>query len=333
MIVARERAARPGADEAEGAEGAARAAAADGAAEPQFDPSCPFCPGNETDTPPEVLRLPAGAERWRVRVVPNRYPALARLQDVPGGAPAFADSRTAVGPHEVVIESPDHSRRFHDLTPDELFDVLGAYRARFAAAAAAPGVRHVIIFRNQGPLASATLVHPHSQLVGLPVVPPRTADALSRSLAFRADEGRSLTAALADEERESGSRIVYESESFTAFVPWAPSFDFEMWIVPRRTPPRFDRATDELLRGLADAMRRCLRALAAGLGDPDYNLILQTPPLLAGADEALPWYVQIIPRTARTAGFEIGSGVRIVTVSPDAAAERLRGALIDVARS
>jgi len=300
--------------------------------EPEYDPDCPFCPGNESETPPEILRLPEGGEEWRVRVVPNKYPALARGEAAGRPLGSGEEAQLAVGPHEVIIESPYHNRRFQDLTDSELFDALRTYRRRFAAAAAQPSVQHVILFRNQGPRANATLAHPHAQLLGLPVVPPLVEAVMRRSLAFRAETRQTLIGALAEGESSAGTRLLHESDRFLAFVPEAASFDFEVWIVPRRTPPRFDRTSDELVAELGRIVRACVAALDLAAGEPDYNLILQTPPLLLEADEALPWYVQIIPRTAGTAGFEIGAGIRILTVSPETAAERLRAGLNEVAR-
>ena len=321
VIVAPARGARPGASPAR-----------ERPPQPEHDPNCPFCPGNEEDTPPEILRVPAGAEAWRVRVIPNKYPALVSGADA-GRTSTDDDERlAAVGPHEVIIESERHNRRFQELTDPELLDVLRAYRSRFAAATAQRSVRHVMLFRNQGPMANATLAHPHAQLVGLPVVPPLVEDALRRSRAFRAETGRSLLAALAEEERRVGARVVLEGERFLVFVPEAASFDLEMWIVAKESPPRFDRAGDELLAELGRTVRACVAALEAAADGPDYNLILQAPPLLPGADEALPWYVQVIPRTAGMAGFEIGAGIRILTVTPETAAGRLRRALAEVAR-
>lgn len=320
VIVAPGRGRRPGAT-----------VAPEQSARPERDPSCPFCPGNEQETPPEILRVSADDEPWRLRVIPNKYPAVAEpltpdvtsLEEEPGVP--------AEGIHEVIIESPNHAARFHRLDDRALLEVWRAYRSRFAAAAANLMVRHVMLFRNEGHRAGATLAHPHAQIVALPLAPPRAQAALQRSRRHIAEQGESLLLAQAELELNEGLRLVEEGRNLIAFVPFAPSFDYEVWVVPKATPPRFDRVGDDLLEEAARTVRRCLGALAAALDEPDYNLILQTPPLVPAAEEALPWYVRIIPRTSGTAGFEIGAGIRILTVTPEAAAERLREASATVA--
>lgn len=293
---------------------------------PERDLSCPFCPGNEDETPPEIVRVPAGDEPWRLRVIPNKYPAVAGPVK-PGATPRSKGlGALATGAHEVIIETPNHAARFHRLDDRTVVEVWRAYRSRFAAVAENPLVRHIILFRNQGPLANATLDHPHAQLVGLPFAPPQAQVALQRSLRHKAEAGRPLLLVQVELELNERSRIVEEGRDLLAYVPYAPSFDYEMWVVPKAMPPRFDRVGDGMLEEIARLVNRCLRALAGALGEPDYNLILQTPPLFPGAEETLPWYARIIPRTSGTAGFEIGAGIRILTVSPEAAAQRLRGA-------
>jgi UDPglucose--hexose-1-phosphate uridylyltransferase len=316
VIVAPVRGARPG----------ARPARAP-ATTPHWDPSCPFCPGNEDQTPPEIVRFPAGDQPWRLRVIPNKYPAVAAPVNLDASPEPEELGRIAAGVHEVIIETPDHAARFHRLDSGTLMEVWRAYRSRFAAAVENPLVRQVILFRNQGPLANATLEHPHAQLVGLPFAAPQTEAALEHSLRHRAEETRPLLLAQAELELEAGTRLVGEGRDLLAYVPYAPSFDYEIWVVPRAMPPRFDRVGDALLEETARLVGRCLRALAAALGEPDYNLILQAPPLVAEAEEVLPWYGRIIPRISGTAGFEIGAGIRILTVDPETAAMRLRDAL------
>jgi UDPglucose--hexose-1-phosphate uridylyltransferase len=301
-----------------------------------FDPGCPFCPGNEAQTTEELLRIPEGeaadAPGWRVRVVGNKYPVL--LEEMPAQACEPGTSgqvEPAVGRHEVIVETPIHDADLASLSSEEIFEVLRAARDRFAAAVADPRVQHVVIFRNQGRLAHASLTHPHSQLVGLPFVPPLVAQVLERARAHATAHGAVLLLEMAEAEVEDGARLIEATERLATFVPFAAAHDHEIWIVPRQLPPRFDRADDQGLRGLGDALRRASRALAAALGDPDYNLILHTAPLRGANEELLPWYLQMIPRYAVSAGFEMGIGVRILTTAPEAAAETLRSALGKVA--
>jgi UDPglucose--hexose-1-phosphate uridylyltransferase len=297
---------------------------------PEHDPACIFCPGNEEQTATELARLPdVAAGAWRVRVVANKYPAL--VEGVPQAAPVAPDelrpAESALGRHEVIVETPLHYRAFREMEDDELYLVLSAYRARFAAAAADERVRHVILFKNQGSLASATLEHPHSQLAALAFVPALVARRVERAREYRRRTGGSLLLDYVQRELADGVRFVARSGRFVALTPFAPSHAHEVWIVPARPLPRFDLAADGLLLELSRCLRLALTAVARALDDPDYNFILHTPPLAPEAESAWPFYGQIIPRRVRAAGFELGVGVQIVTTPPEESAAQLRRAL------
>lgn len=267
-----------------------------------------------------------------MRVVGNKYPALLEATRVEAeDLGVLGRVEPAVGRHEVIVETPTHDTELARLGSDEVLEVLQACRERFAAAAADPRIQHVVIFRNQGRLARASLAHPHSQLAALPFVPPLVADVLERSHRHATATGSVLLLELADAEVEDGARLVEVTERLAVFVPFAAAHDHEIWIVPRYLPPRFDGVDDQWLRELGDALRRASRVLAVALGGPDYNCILHTPPLRSAAEELLPWHVRIIPRHSVSAGFEMGIGVRILTTSPETAAERLRSVLGEVA--
>ncbi len=306
---------------------------------PPFDPSCPFCPGNEDMTPPELSRYPATpavGPGWRVRVVPNKYPAFGPLagEAAPGspeecGPLEHADP--AVGRHEVIIETPAHDRDLTGLSADEMLEVMRTYRARYAAAAADEQVRHILIFRNYGRMANASLEHPHSQFVGLPFVPPKVGGKLERSRRYRESRGRVLALDMVETEVRRERRLIETSDALATFVPYAPNHDFEVWIAPRAAAVPFERSDDATLAQLGRALQRALSAQDAALGNPDYNFLLHTPPLAADAPGQLPWYVQIVPRVTVTAGFELGLGVHILITTPEEAATRLRAGLSKVA--
>jgi UDPglucose--hexose-1-phosphate uridylyltransferase len=295
---------------------------------PRYDPACPFCPGNEEQSATEVYRYPKGDDAmgpgWTLRVVQNKYPALADL-----GGPAAEEagryrfSEPALGRHEVIIEHPRHDKLLTDFDDGELLRVMQVYRDRFASAAADPRIRHVVIFRNQGKLANATIVHPHAQLAALSFVPSHVKRVLERSLEHRGAGGHALLFDIVQEEVDQGDRLIHATKRFAAFVPYAPAHDFEIWVAPRFVPPRFDSVDDETLLEFGLALRAALESLQTALAGPDYNYVLHTPPLL-GTESALPWYVQIIPRRTLAAGFELGVGVQIVVTAPEHAAARLR---------
>ncbi len=318
MIVAPGRARRPSAPRPE----------LQRAAELEYDPDCPFCPGNEKETPPEAYRLPGdddGGTPWQVRVFPNKFPALVPRAGAVTHPGHFHQSEPATGCHEVIVETTSHARRLTGFSDEEMLAVLRAYRARFAAAAADPLIKHVVIFRNQGNLANASLPHPHSQLAGLAFVPDVTARVLERSREHRGAGGHALLFDIVQEEIESESRLIDVDRHFASFVPFAPNHEFEVWVAPRFVPPRFDRVDDDTLLEFGRALRQALSRLESRLDDPDYNYVLHTPPLHENAESDLPWYVQIIPRLTVMAGFELGIGVQIAITAPEEAAARLRG--------
>ncbi|MEE9132092.1 MAG: hypothetical protein V3U13_00890 [Gemmatimonadota bacterium] len=294
---------------------------------PHYDPACPFCPGNEKQSATELFRIPEGRQDWRVRVVANKYPALVREaapRDQTSGHYQYAEA--ALGRHEVIVEHTRHDAAFTEFSDQEILDVMQGYRARFAAAADDERIRHVVIFRNQGKMANATIMHPHAQLAALSFVPSHVKRVLERSLEHRGAGGHALLFDIVQEEVENGARLVAVTKRFAAFVPFAPMHDYEVWVAPRFVPPRFDQADDETLMEFGQLLKGTLTALDKALDGPDYNYVLHTPPLL-GTESALPWYVQVIPRRTLAAGFELGVGVQIIVTAPEAAAARLRDGL------
>ncbi len=266
-------------------------------------------------------------------MVRNKYPA---FQADAGAVVPLSDSRfehaePAVGRHEVIIETPAHNGDLVALDDDALLEVMRVYRSRCAAAAADERIRHILIFRNFGKMANASLEHPHSQFVGLPFVPPRIAGRLERSRRYRQQERGTLLLDMVADEIRQGRRLVDTTGRLATFVPYAANHDFEVWIAPRTAVPAFEAADDETLAELGRSLQRALAAQDRALGGPDYNFLLHTAPLEPGAADVLPWYIQIVPRVTVTAGFELGLGVHILIVTPEAAAERLREGLSKVA--
>jgi len=288
-----------------------------------YDPSCPFCVGNEALTPPEVYRDNDTSGAWRVRVVPNKFAALtpdAKTERTEG----FFRRAPGVGYHEVVIETPDHAGDLADLSVEHVARVLRAYRERQRALSLDPRVRFVIIFRNHGERAGTSLAHPHSQIVATPIVPAYMRRRHEIAERHFDDTGRCLYRDVQEAERADGSRLVEDTDGFMVFVPFASHVPFETWIVPHTLRPSFVLVTDEELDNLARVLRNSLRRLRACLGDVDYNYIVHSSPRKDEDEDYYLWHVQIVPRLTRPAGFEIGSHMSINTVEPEAAAEQLR---------
>jgi len=289
------------------------------------DPSCPFCPGNEALTPPEVFRIPEDSNGWAVRVVPNKFGVLTLegpLQDREDGS--LFREMTGVGVHEVIVETPLHNGGLGVMAAAEIELVLRTYQARYQVLRADPRVACILIFKNNGERAGTSLVHPHSQLVALPVVPMQLRQKVAVAKQYFDDQGRCLYCDLVQAEVEAGVRLVWISEPFVVFHPFASHAPFETWIAPTQHQPSFGHASREELATLARVLKKTLQALADALGAPDFNLILHMAPI---ADETRPyylWHLQIIPRVTTIAGFELGSGMAISTMRPEETAAIMR---------
>jgi UDPglucose--hexose-1-phosphate uridylyltransferase len=262
---------------------------------------CPFCPGNETQTPPEILRR-GSAVRWELRVVPNRYPAI---------------DEQSRGAHEVVIESPEHDARFETLPLPKATMVLGAYQERYRALQSRHELRFITIFKNDGEDSGQSIDHLHSQIVGLPLVPPR---AQLLASGFERNPCVLCTAASGGE-----SLVVMRTEKFVSLVPAVPLFPYEQWIVPAQHDDSFLAVAAADLEDLARLMQDAVRAICRALNQPSFHWIMQNAPL--PGSPSFHWFVQLFPRVTRQGGFELGTGMQINIVDPREAAEKLRGAI------
>lgn len=281
---------------------------------PAHDAACPFCPGNESQTPPEVARRGPGRRDmpgWTIRVVPNLYPAVA--------PPGRAGDGLAAGAHEVVVVSPAHDRDLGRLDDTEVEEVFAVLRDR-ARTHLDDGRAYVSVFVNHGRPAGASIEHPHAQVLSLDAVPPEARAAQARVAAA----GRDL---VADQHVDAAARgLVVLDGPAVAWCPWAAAWPYEMVIAHPGGGARFDTAADTELSAVARATRDAVARLAALLGAVPYNV------LVAGAGSTAPpephehWYVRIVPRTVVRAGFEMLSGLAINTVAPEDAAARLRAA-------
>ena len=321
VIIAEDRAGRPGAF-------AAQQAIDD-------DRDCPFCVGNEHTTPSETFALrdtntAANTPGWQVRFVPNRYPAISPLLENlaphpwPDALHPSFPSFPAIGIHEVIIESPRHIQSPVELSVDEFRTVVRAYRDRMRELAAREDVDCMILFKNSGAGAGASIAHIHSQLVALPNAPPAIADRAARCHAHFEQHARSLIDDWLAEELSSGERIVSQADGFVALCPWASRFPVETWLVPKSGPAHFEQLTagaiDEFAALLHDTLKRVETVTSSG----PYNLFLHNPPCSEPVDSPARWHVAILPRLANPGGFEWSTGIHINPVSPERAAESLR---------
>ena len=291
----------------------------------EYEPGCPFCPGNEAQLPPVIMEMPAveDGRPWQTRAVRNKFPVLtpsAEARWVDRGTYAAMGAR---GRHEVLIESARHNDDLAVMSLAAVEAVIETYHQRYLAALEGEAV--TLLFRNRGPRAGASLSHPHSQLIAPPVAPPRVKRREAAARDFYDHHGRCGYCDLLAQETSEGERVVLTNEWFTAFVPYAAETPFETWMMPRRHAADFGAITTEEKDGLAAALREVLRRLRNRAGDPDYNLIVRTATRSATNAPYLHWHVQIRPRVALEAGFEIESGMHINTSLPEMDAAVLRG--------
>jgi UDPglucose--hexose-1-phosphate uridylyltransferase len=294
---------------------------------------CPFCPGHEDKTPPEVYARraeggPPNTPSWQVRVVPNKFPALQIEGSLDRRGEGLYDKMNGIGAHEVVIETPDHACDFADLPIEHFAQVLGAYRERIVDLHRDRRFRYVLIFKNHGAQAGATLDHTHTQLIATPIIPRILQEELDGARRYFELKERCVFCDIVAQETasENGRRVVATSERFLALAPFAPRFPFETWILPRRHDAAYQAVEDpQEMLDLARLFKDVLMRLNRALDRPPYNFVIHTAPVSDGDLEYYHWHIEIMPKLTRVAGFEIGSGFYINPTSPEDAAQFLRG--------
>jgi UDPglucose--hexose-1-phosphate uridylyltransferase len=293
---------------------------------PAFDP---LAEGNEDKTPLEItaLREPNtqnGKPGWRVRVVPNKYPALKVEGQLEKRGVGVYDRMQGIGAHEIIIETPQTVRSFTGLPDAHVQEILWMYRERLLDLAKDVRLQYGMLFKNVGRLAGATLYHTHSQLIAMPIV-PRAARLKQQMMRQHYEyRERCLMCDIVAQELEQQVRVVMDSGTFLAFAPFASRFPFEVWVVPKPHLTHYEAVHQGGLEELAFLLKRTLLKIEKGLAQPAYNYMLFTAPFRSAPDDSFHWHLEITPRLTRVAGFEWGTGFYINPVPPEDAAEFLR---------
>ncbi len=284
---------------------------------PPYDSRCPFCPGNEEMLPDVLAESPAiDGNGWQTRIVPNKYPAVTPSGSIARHTRGIYKVMQGYGHHEVIVESPLHNADLATLPVAAVEAVIATYHRRYVELRTDERNLLILIFRNHGPRAGASLSHPHSQLIATGMVPRHLRMREEEAQSYFDEWGRCVLCDIVAFEQTDRRRVVLENESFLAFVPFAAEVPFETWIVPRRHQSDFGLATALERADLARALRGLLGRLHVRLNDPDYNYVINSTPR---ADEPhLHWFVRVRPRLITRAGFEIGSGMRINPSLPEA---------------
>lgn len=279
-------------------------------------------------TPPEILGFRQGGQpndpNWTLRVVPNKFPALRIEGELGKAADGIYDRMHGIGAHEVVIESERHDVDLFDLPEKRFEDVLWAYRDRLVDLKNDHRFKSVIIFKNHGAAAGASLTHSHSQLIALPVIPKRVMEEMNGCKEYYRFRDRCLFCDIVVQEMDQKVRIVEETGEFLAFAPYAPRFPFETWIVPKRHQCAYEMIEGDQAKALAAVFRRTLRRLNLALENPPFNFIVHSAPFLERAVDFFHWHIEIMPKLTKVAGFEWGSGFYINPTPPEESAKYLR---------
>ena len=286
-------------------------------------PICPFCAGHEESTPPTIYSLPDGKGSWRLRVVRNKYPALEAGGSSENRREGIYDYMDGLGIHEVIIETPAHDLRLEQMPAAAIADVLKTFVQRVNELKKDPGIKFVMIFKNHGRNAGASLAHPHSQLVGMPLAPLRVMQEIDGAKQYFTEHGSCVFCDIIKEEAALKKRIVAENADFLAITPYASRFSFETWILPKKHDSHFENMPEAAAGALAGVLKVSLTKLSASLDGLSYNLIVHAMPVQDPEAAHYHWHIEIMPKLSHVAGFQWGIGFYINTVSPEDAAEIL----------
>ena len=291
--------------------------------------NCPFCPGNESKTPPEILvygRNGGGATRpgWSIRVVPNKFPALGIEGDLDREGEGLFDTherrRRARSDHR----NARPRRTLATLPERAVEDVLWAYRDRMLDLKNDKRFRYILIFKNHGEAAGASLEHPHSQLIALPIVPKRVREEVDSCWHYYDEKERCIFCDMIRQERDTGERVIGENDHFVTLAPYAPRFPFEMWLLPKAARLVFENNQSSIYGSLASMLKDTLMRLDAVLDRPAYNFMIHTSPIGEEINDHYHWHIEIIPKLTKVAGFEWGTGFYINPTPPEESARFLR---------
>ncbi|MBN2119620.1 MAG: galactose-1-phosphate uridylyltransferase [Candidatus Omnitrophica bacterium] len=299
--------------------------------------NCPFCEGREKMTPPEIysLRDPNTSPNnpgWRIRVVPNKFPACSIDDDLKKRGLGIYDMMTNFGAHEVIIETPQHDKEFKDRTIEDISGIITVLQNRVEDLHRDERLRYVLLFKNKGKGAGASLMHPHHQLIALPITPKRVREELKGVESYFKLKERCIFCDLIEQENSSPERVVYENDGFLSFCPYASRFPFELWIIPKEHSIDFHgQKAREKVGFLAEMFKIILSKYDKVLKNPSYNYIIHTAPnrfprggYWRTIEQDFHWHIELWPKLTQVAGFEWGSGFYINPVSPEIAAECLR---------
>jgi len=298
--------------------------------------SCPFCYGHESQTPSEIVSLrdpgtQPNSPGWQVRVVPNKFPALQIEGDLDRRGVGIYDMSNGIGAHELVVETPYHEKDLCDLTVQELTNVIHFYSQRSLDLEKDRRFKYIMIFKNYGASAGASLEHPHTQIIALPMVPKNVKEEILGAQNYYDYRERCIFCDMIRQELQEKERIIIENKNFFAFCPFVSRFPFEIWIMPKKHTGYFCQTAYEIIPDLAVVLRGVVGRIKKVFGDIGYNFIIHTSPVNSegSGGDSYHWHLEFLPQLTKVAGFEWGTGFYIVPTPPEVAAKFLRDAQVE----
>jgi len=297
--------------------------------EPYRINTSPFIYERESMTPPEVDAFRdngsgPNSPGWKVRTVPNKFPALRIEGDLDQKRVGVYDVANGIGAHEVIIENPDPSKQMADYSLEELRDVLLMYQRRCLDLTGDVRFKYIILFKNFGESAGASIEHAHSQLIALPMVPKYIEEKLEGAENYYKSKGRSVYGDMLKQEMDDQERIVTQNDDFLVFCPFVPRYTFETWIMPKDIQSSFKKLTKEGLMSLSQVLKEALSRIKKCLSNPSFNFYLQIGPINYEYEETFLWHIEIVPKLEPLSEFDWDTGFYVIRTPPHAAAQYLR---------
>lgn len=289
----------------------------------EYDSSCPFCPGSQVEDVKTLFEI-RGETQWNLKVIPNKYAALDLEQDPRRLQEGIHLKAGGYGSAEVVIESPIHNLTLADMTVSQVAAIIQAYKTRYNALCEDRYINTINIFRNSGPRAGASLVHPHSQIIASMVTPPHISDQVFYARNHFNTWGKCVYCTMIEAEKIAQERIIEETDHFIALCPYASKSPYETRIYPKRHYSVFGDIAPPEEKELAKILRNVLKKIYLLLDNPDYNYIIRSITTNDGEVQFYHWYIVVIPKLRKIAGFEIGTGIYINVTKPEECARQLR---------
>ena len=292
---------------------------------------CAFCEGNEHTTPSEIMAFRPGSGQpntpgWNLRIVPNKFPALNVVGELDRVGEGIFDKMNGVGAHEVIIECPDHNLTLSTMPIKYVEDVLWAFHQRMEDLKKDKRFKYILVFKNEGDDAGASLEHTHSQLIALPIVPQLVEEELFQAKQYHEYKERCIFCDIIHQETASKTRVISENDDFIAIAPFASRSPFETMILPKKHESSF--APNNNVNNLAQILQRTLKQIDKVLDLPPYNFMIHTSPFKNEKNDYYHWHIEILPKLTKIAGFEWGSGFHINPMPPEEAAQFMRDAKV-----